>query len=61
MEQQYITVKDIQKILHISRNSAYKLIKRPDFPKTQIGHSIRIPIKKFEEFMTEYSNEKITL
>jgi excisionase family DNA binding protein len=38
----FYTVSDIQRILKISRNSAYKLVRTAKFPSVKIGKSIRI-------------------
>ncbi len=37
-----ITVMDVAKDLHIGRNKAYELFKRPDFPSINIGRSWKI-------------------
>lgn len=50
----FYTPKDIEKILQISKNTAYKLINLPDFPKIYIGKNIRIPKRLFEEFISGY-------
>jgi len=45
------SVGDIQKILNIGRNQAYKLIQRNEFPVRHIGNRIVIPIVSFNEWL----------
>lgn len=61
LKQNYITSKDVQRILHIGRNSALKLISLPDFPKVRIGRSIRIPEEDFYKYMESYKNLSINI
>ena len=53
MSDEYLTVKDVQKILKFSRTKTYQLVSQPDFPKTKIGREIRIPRVEFEKFMRQ--------
>jgi len=46
-----LTVKDLQKILKLSRTKTYQIVNQPDFPKIRIGREIRIPEKELEEFL----------
>ena len=46
-------VKDIQQFLKISRNTAYDLIKRKEFPTLKIGRLLRI---RKESFLEWYDN-----
>lgn len=43
-------VKDIQQFLKISRNTAYDLIKRKEFPTLKIGRLLRIRKESFLEW-----------
>lgn len=43
-------VKDIQHFLKISRNTAYDLIKRKEFPTLKIGRLLRIRKESFLEW-----------
>lgn len=45
--QEFLTIKDIMRILKIGKNQAYALCKRPDFPCIQVGVQYRIPSKEF--------------
>jgi len=47
------TVKDIQKILKISRTAAYELVDGTHFPVKRIGRSIRVSQEAFEKWMNE--------
>lgn len=56
-----LTPKDVQDRLGLSKNTTYKLINLPGFPKIQIGHQFRIPEDKFEKYIMEHNKSKITL
>ncbi len=45
-----MTTEDIQNFLRISRNTAYDLIKRKEFPVLKFGRLIRINREKFLEW-----------
>ena len=47
---QVYTVKDIQDILHISKNTAYKLLADPPFAVVKFGKTIRIPKEGFDSW-----------
>lgn len=47
----YLTVKDIQDKMKLSRTNAYKLINLNGFPKITIGRKILIPEDRFEKYM----------
>lgn len=46
-----LTIKDIQAILHIGRNSAYRLIKTNAVKHIRVGNKILIPKKYIIEFL----------
>lgn len=48
-------VKDIQQFLKISRNTAYDLIKRKEFPTLKIGRLLRIRKESFLEWFDNAS------
>ena len=48
-------VKDIQQFLKISRNTAYDLIKRKEFPTIKIGRLLRIRKESFLEWFDNAS------
>lgn len=50
-----LTIEDIQRILKISKNTAYKLVKTNGFPSITIGKSIRIPEEEFEKWIKKYT------
>lgn len=58
---QYLTVKDIQRILGLGKTSAYKLVEQKDFPKVKIGGSYRIPLEEFNTYMRRYLYKEIIL
>lgn len=48
----FMTVKELQDELQISRNKAYELIHSGALPVIQIGRTYRIPRDKFEDWIT---------
>ena len=48
-------VKDIQQFLKLSRNTAYDLIKRKEFPTLKIGRLLRIRKESFLEWFDNAS------
>ena len=46
-----LEVSDIQKIMGVSRTTAYELVHRPDFPAFRSGRLIRIGREAFFEWM----------
>ena len=53
MDNQYYTVKDIQKILRISKDSAYRLVRERYIPSLKIGRTYRISKEVFEKWLTQ--------
>ncbi len=45
------TVEEIQQMLHISRKTAYDLIKDPPFPVRKVMNQYRIPKLEFEAWL----------
>lgn len=50
-EKRTYTVKEIQEILHVSRPTAYNLVKKGLFHTVQVGRYIRISKKSFDEWL----------
>ncbi len=48
---------EVSNILGISRNKAYALVNRPDFPKYRIGRRIVISKKHFVEWMDKHFSD----
>ena len=48
-----LEVSDIQRIMGISRTTAYELVHRPDFPAFRSGRLIRISREAFFEWMAK--------
>ena len=46
-----LTISDLQKVLRIGRNTAYRLINTKEIRSIRIGRSIRIPREYVEEFV----------
>lgn len=47
----WLTVKEVQKILKLSKNQVYAIVNNSDFPKIRFGRSIRIPEDRLEEWL----------
>lgn len=59
-DNRFMTVAEVQKALGISKNSAYTLVSRSDFPSFRAGKVIRIPVKQFEEWIDhQVKNDRI--
>jgi len=50
-EVSFLQVSDIQKMMGISRASAYALVKRKGFPHIQVGNRIVIPFDLFSDWI----------
>ena len=51
-----LSVEEAGKLLGVSRQVAYQLIHRPDFPTIHIGRRMLIPKKQLEEWMDRQVN-----
>ena len=49
----FYSVEDIQRLLGIGRNSAYKLVADKDFPAIYVGNRIIIPADLFQEWISK--------
>jgi len=56
-EKRTYTVPEIQDILGIGRNAAYKLVKSGNFNVVRVGGSIRISKKSFDTWLDEKDNQ----
>ena len=50
---QYLTPKDVQRILKISKNNVYALFKSEDFPAVKIGKQFRVSEEALEKYLNE--------
>lgn len=48
---EYLTVKELQSILKLSRTQTYELVALPDFPKIKIGGTYRIPQNELDKYL----------
>ena len=53
------TVKDIQRILNISKTAAYALVGGSHFPVKHIGRSIRVSKVVFDNWLNSYDNVEV--
>lgn len=49
-QQEFLTVKEVQEILHIGRSKAYELFESKDFPSIKIGTVYRVSRVDFDEW-----------
>lgn len=57
-EKQVYTVKEIQRILGISKSTVYRLVSSNTFHCVKVGGHYRIPKKSFEEWMNNKGGSK---
>lgn len=50
------TITDLQTLLPLGKNSLYKLVNRPDFPKIRCGRKILIPATGLEKWLHDAAN-----
>ncbi len=55
----FLTVKDVQSILKIGRNKAYKIFAQNDFPKIQFGRIYVVPECEFEKYIKRKLYKKV--
>lgn len=55
------TITDLQTILHIGKNTAYKIAKLKGFPTIQIGKKILIPKEDFNQWMQNNIGKQIDI
>jgi len=53
MEPCVYEVKDIMRIMRVSRNTAYKLIRQEGIPHIRMGGHYKIPVEKFHEWLSK--------
>lgn len=53
-----IDIKEMMKILHISKNVAYEMTRQTDFPAILVGRQIRVSKSELEKYLIEKSKEK---
>jgi len=54
----FYTVTEIQRILGIGRNSAYKLVSEKDFPSFYVGNRIIVPTDLFQEWINKQAKQR---
>ena len=53
-DERYYKLTDVMKILHVGRNTAYKLVKQEGFPKLLVCGKYLIPKREFEEWCVSH-------
>ena len=49
--ERYLTPKEVQQVLGLSRTKTYEMINQKDFPKVRLGKNIWVPASELERFM----------
>jgi len=57
-EPTFYSVDDIQRLLGIGRNSAYKLMRNKDFPTVYVGSRIIIPADLFQNWINSQASKR---
>jgi excisionase family DNA binding protein len=52
-DQAFLRVRDVQTLLGISRDKAYRMIKAGTLPSVRVGGSIRIPVAELTAYLAE--------
>ena len=58
MDRYIYDIKDIMQIMKISRNTAYRLIKKEAIPHIRIGNRYKIPVERFNNWFSLYSQSE---
>lgn len=61
IEEMFLTSKDLEKILHGSKNYVYNVIRLNGFPKIKIGKKYLIPKDKFIKWVNDNMDTEIEL
>ena len=54
----FYTVEDIQRLLGIGRNNAYKLVNDKNFPAIYVGNRIIIPTDLFQKWVNQQAAQR---
>ena len=54
----FYTVEDIQHLLGIGRNNAYKIVKGKEFPAIYVGNRIVIPTDLFQKWVNQQTAQR---
>ena len=53
---QVLGVKELQGVLHISKDRAYALMRSKDFPSMRIGKKYYVTMENLEKWLQDYTN-----
>ena len=56
-ESMVYTIKELAKVLKISKSNAYQLARTPGFPKIKIGKRILVPKEELKKWLISQCNE----
>ena len=57
----FYTPQDVMNILHLGRTQVYKLFNSSTFPAIKIGGSLRVNVKRFENWCDKYAGRTFIL
>jgi excisionase family DNA binding protein len=52
-EKEILTMTEVQRLLQVSKNTAYHLVHRKGFPAVRFGRTIRVPRKALEAWLAK--------
>lgn len=56
-----LSVSDVQKIMGMNKNLAYRLVRQNDFPKITINGRYYIPVDSFRSWCKTYTGKEYSL
>lgn len=60
-ETKFYTMSELQTLMHIGKNTAYKLVKLKGFPVIKIGKKILIPQNELNKWIDENCGSEINI
>ena len=57
----FYTPQDVMNILHLCKTQVYKLFNSSTFPAMKIGGSLRVDVKRFENWCDKYAGRTFIL
>ena len=55
-EERFLTAREVQTILGISRGTAYRLIEKGVLPSIRFGGNVRVPLRGLHRWLAAHSN-----
>ena len=61
MEKLYYTINDVCKIMHLSRDTVYKLCDTNGFPSIRIGSRVLVDIEEFDKWRKRHLGKNVKI